>query len=98
MACRDDAVDVIVVGGGIVGCASALALAGSGRFESIILLERRPFLGDGTSTRNSYVLPAGLYYEPGSLKARFCVEGNRMMYEFCASRWRRAAMPGRNQG
>lgn len=84
MACRDDAVDVIVVGGGIVGCASALALAGSGRFESIILLERRPFLGDGTSTRNSYVIHAGLYYEPGSLKARFCVEGNRMMYEFCA--------------
>lgn len=83
MTTRDDTVDVIIVGGGIVGCSVALALAGTGRFESIILIEKSPFLGDGTSTRNSYVIHGGLYYAPGSLKARFCVEGNRRLYEFC---------------
>ena len=78
-----DIADVIIVGGGIIGCAIALELASEGRYDSIFLCERSRYLGDGTSTRNSYVIHAGIYYEPGSMKARFCVEGNRATYEFC---------------
>jgi len=90
----EDAVDVVVVGGGIVGCSIALELASRGLFPEVFLLERGPFLGDGTSTRNSYVLHAGIYYPENSLKARFCVEGNRLGYEFC----RRHGIPCRNTG
>jgi len=79
----EDRVDVVVVGGGVVGCSTALELARRRRFREIFLLERGPYLGDGTSTRNSYVLHAGIYYPQGSLKARFCVLGNRLHYEFC---------------
>lgn len=78
-----DAVDVVVVGGGIIGCSIAMELADRGGFDEIILLEKGLFLGDGTSTRNSYVIHAGLYYPQGSLKARFCVAGNRELYAFC---------------
>ena len=77
------AVDVVVVGGGIVGCSIALELMSRGGFEEVILLEKGPFLGDGTSTRNSYVLHAGIYYPQDSWKARFCVPGNRELYAFC---------------
>jgi L-2-hydroxyglutarate oxidase LhgO len=80
----DDKVDVVVVGGGIVGCSVALELAHRKRFRDIFLFERGPYLGDGTSTRNSYVIHAGIYYPADSLKAKFCVEGNRRHYEFCA--------------
>jgi L-2-hydroxyglutarate oxidase LhgO len=80
----EDTVDVVVVGGGIVGCSVALELASRNLFSNIFLFERGPFLGDGTSTRNSYVIHAGIYYPEDSLKARFCVEGNRLQYEFCS--------------
>jgi len=89
-----ETVDVVVVGGGIVGCSIALELACRRVFPEVFLLERGPFLGDGTSTRNSYVLHAGLYYPEGSLKARFCVEGNRLHYAFCRSH----GVPCRNTG
>ncbi len=79
----DDAVDVVVVGGGIVGCSVAMELASRLGFREVVLLEKGPFLGDGTSTRNSYVIHAGLYYPRDSLKARFCVSGNRDLYRFC---------------
>jgi len=78
-----DIADVIIVGGGIIGCAIALELASEGRYDSIFLCERGRYLGDGTSTRNSYVIHAGIYYDPDSMKARFCVEGNRDTYAFC---------------
>ena len=78
-----DIADVIIVGGGIIGCAIALELASEGRYDSIFLCERGRYLGDGTSTRNCYVIHAGIYYEHDSLKARFCVEGNRDTYAFC---------------
>ena len=87
-------VDVVVVGGGIIGCSIALELKARGGFDEVILLEKGPFLGDGTSTRNSYVIHAGIYYPQDSLKARFCVRGNREIYAFCE----RHAIPCLNTG
>ncbi len=76
-------IDTAVIGGGVVGLAAALAVARRGR--SVCVLEKEPRPGMGTSTHNSQVIHAGLYYPAGSLKARHCVDGARMMYEFCAA-------------
>ncbi len=77
-------VEAVVVGAGVVGLAIARAL--SRRGLKVLLLEKERAIGTGTSSRNSEVIHAGLYYEPGSLKARLCVEGNRMLYRYCAER------------
>ena len=79
-----DRVNVVIIGGGVVGCAIAHEL--SGRIEDVFLLEQSPRLGMATSTRNSGVIHSGIYYPPEFLKARFCVEGNRLTKEFCAAR------------
>jgi glycerol-3-phosphate dehydrogenase len=78
-----DRVNVVIIGGGVVGCAIAREL--SGRIEDVFLLEQSPRLGMATSTRNSGVVHSGIYYPPEFLKARFCVEGNRLTKEFCAA-------------
>ena len=78
-----DSIDVIVIGAGVVGLAIARALALAGR--SVIILERERQFGMGTSSRNSEVIHAGVYYPPGSLKERLCVEGRELLYAFCES-------------
>jgi L-2-hydroxyglutarate oxidase LhgO len=75
-----DAVDVAVIGGGVVGCAVAARLAQPGR--ELLLLEAEPQLGTGVTSRNSGVIHSGLYYPPDSLKAAACVRGNRLLYEW----------------
>ena len=79
-----DRVDALVVGAGVVGLAVARELAIAGR--EVVILEQGPRFGEGTSARNSEVIHAGLYYEPGSLKSRLCVEGRQMLYDYCAQR------------
>jgi L-2-hydroxyglutarate oxidase LhgO len=75
-------IDVVVVGAGVTGLASARAMALQGL--SVCVLERHQRPGQDTSTRNSGVIHGGMYYPAGSLKARLCVEGRHLMYEFCA--------------
>lgn len=73
--------DAVVIGAGVVGlaCARALALRG----KDTVILEAHARIGMETSSRNSEVVHAGIYYPAGSLKARLCVEGRRQLYEFC---------------
>ena len=77
-------VECVVVGAGVVGLAVARALALSGR--EVWVLEAAEGIGTGTSSRNSEVVHAGIYYPAGSLKARFCVQGKHMLYDYCAER------------
>lgn len=77
-------VDVVVIGAGVVGLACAKALAEAGR--EVLIIEREDRIGSGISARSSEVIHAGLYYPPGSLKARLCVAGREMLYAYCARR------------
>lgn len=76
--------DAVVVGAGVVGLAVARALALQGR--EVVVLEAQDAIGTGTSSRNSEVIHAGIYYPEGSLKAQWCVQGKAMLYDYCESR------------
>lgn len=75
-------VDCAVIGAGVVGLAVARALAMRGK--EVVILEAEQSFGTHTSSRNSEVIHAGIYYPTGSLKARFCVAGRRALYQYCA--------------
>ena len=77
-------IDVAIIGGGVTGLAAARAIAS--RQHSVCVLERHPRPGLDTSTHNSGVIHAGLYHAPDTLKARLCVEGRPLLYEFCRDR------------
>jgi L-2-hydroxyglutarate oxidase LhgO len=77
-------IDVVVIGAGVAGLAVAHACVRQGR--SVWVLEQAERAGEGISSRNSGVIHAGLYYTPGSLKARLCVRGRDLMYAFCEKR------------
>ncbi len=77
-------VDALVIGAGVVGLAVARAMALAGR--EVMVLERESAIGTGTSSRNSEVIHAGIYYPAGSLKARLCVQGRDALYRYCAER------------
>jgi L-2-hydroxyglutarate oxidase LhgO len=87
-----DRVDALVIGAGAVGLAVGRALAQAGR--ETIVCEAQAAIGQGVSSRNSEVIHAGLYYAPGSLKARLCVRGKELVYALCASH----GVPHRNCG
>ena len=74
-------VDCIVIGAGVVGLAVARRLAIEGR--EVVVLEAEEAIGTHTSSRNSEVIHAGIYYTPGSLKARLCVPGKQALYRYC---------------
>ncbi len=79
-----DKIDCAVIGAGVIGLAVARKLAAAGR--EVLILESENAFGTGISARNSEVIHAGIYYAAGSLKARLCVAGRRMLYAYCAER------------
>jgi L-2-hydroxyglutarate oxidase LhgO len=76
-----DTIDTVVIGAGVVGLAIARALAVAG--HDVIVLDKNGAVGEETSSRNSEVIHAGIYYPAGSLKARLCVEGRDRLYAYC---------------
>lgn len=75
-------VETVVVGAGVIGLAIARALTRAG--QEVLVLERNNRIGAETSSRNSEVIHAGIYYPPGSMRAKLCVAGKQMLYDFCA--------------
>jgi L-2-hydroxyglutarate oxidase len=84
--------DVVVIGGGIVGLATARALRAAGR--GVVVLDKEPAVGTHQSGHNSGVIHSGVYYRPGSEKARLCVEGRRLLERYCDDR----GIPRRRDG
>jgi len=79
-----DEIECVVVGAGVVGLAVARTLAAGGR--EVVVLEREGLIGSHTSSRNSEVIHAGIYYAQGSAKARLCLRGRERLYAYCAGR------------
>ena len=86
-------VQTIVIGAGVVGLACAAKLAANGR--EVLVLERNFAIGEEVSARNSEVIHAGIYYPPGSRKARVCVEGKQKLYQYCAEHGVATRRPGK---
>lgn len=84
--------EITIIGAGVIGLAIAEKV--SADFKNIFLIEKHPAFGQETSSRNSEVIHAGIYYPEGSLKARLCVEGKALLYDYC----RRFEIPFRNCG
>lgn len=76
-----DKVKITIIGAGVIGLAIAAEL--SKKHQDVVLLEKETSFGQGTSSRNSEVAHAGIYYPKGSLKAKLCVEGNKSLYKYC---------------
>ncbi len=76
-----DEVNILIIGGGVIGCSIAAEL--SKKWQDVFVVERFPRVGMATSTRNSGVIHSGIYYSPGSLKARHCLQGNALTLAFC---------------
>ena len=87
-----DKVDCVVIGAGVIGLAVARRLAQAGR--EVIVLEAAEGIGTVTSSRNSEVIHAGIYYRAGSLMAQMCVTGKRALYRYCSEH----GIPHRNCG
>src|SRR5207253_8407772 len=81
----DERYDIAVIGGGIVGLATAMALA-SDYSASVIVVEAEGELANHQTGNNSGVIHSGLYYKPGSLKARLCTQGRKALVQFCEER------------
>ena len=73
--------DYIVIGGGVIGLSIAYSL--SKKIENILLLEENDRLGQEISARNSEVIHSGIYYDPKSLKTKYCTEGRDLLYDYC---------------
>ena len=80
----DNIYDAVIIGAGVIGLAISRKLAQEGK--NILIIEEQGQIGSVTSSRNSGVIHAGVYYDKDSLKAKFCPEGNRRMYQYCDSR------------
>lgn len=77
-------IQTVVIGAGVVGLATAAALARAG--HSVVVLEQEINIGQGVSSRNSEVIHAGIYYPKGSLKAKLCLDGRKLLYKYCDER------------
>jgi len=88
----EESLDTVVIGAGVIGLAIARALAQSGR--EVVVLERNARIGEETSSRNSEVIHAGIYYPTDTLKAALCVRGKELLYRYCEEK----AIPHRRCG
>src|SRR5947199_5827050 len=87
--------EYVIIGGGIVGLATAMAVGNKHPKARILVLEKEQDLAQHQTGRNSGVIHSGIYYKPGSLKARFAREGNRSMVEFCSEHGIKHAVCGK---
>src|SRR4029077_16541941 len=79
----DNSYDIAIIGGGIVGLATARALGERAPRARLVILEKEAKLATHQTGNNSGVIPSGIYYKPGSYKAKLCVEGKGLMLDFC---------------
>ncbi len=84
--------EITVIGAGVIGL--AIAEKASEKFSDVFVIEKYGTFGQETSSRNSEVIHAGIYYPKGSLKAKLCVEGKNLLYEYC----KEYGIPYRNCG